>query len=137
VNLRLHARLHAPTGQNRVNTWANPGLPPPFVPNNYVLNLNYKQLDPRRWHLNLQRNDYPYPKPGLEPGLWAFLYSKPGPSLLQARHMGRAGPGSNGPGRAGLRALGPAQHITMNSHEQLGIITDKWNNHCFMLQKIP
>ena len=51
-------------------------------------------------------------KPGLKPGLRAFLHPKPGPSPLQARYLGRAGPGSNGLGRAGLWALSPAQHIT-------------------------
>jgi hypothetical protein len=41
-------------------------------------------------------------KPGLKPGLRAFLHPKPGPSPLQARYLGRAG----------LWALSPAQHIT-------------------------
>src|SRR5712675_955216 len=55
-------------------------------------------------------------KPGLKPGLRAFLYHKPGPSPVQARVLGRAGPGSNGPGFGRLWALGPAQHITIWDH---------------------
>ena len=51
-------------------------------------------------------------KPGLKPGLRAFSCQKPGQSPLQARDLGRAGPGSNRPGLGRLWALGPARHIT-------------------------
>ena len=60
----------------------------------------------------LSVNELEASKPGLKPGLWAFLCPKPGQSPLQARDLGRAGPGSNGPGFGRLWALGPAQHIT-------------------------
>ena len=51
-------------------------------------------------------------RPGLEPGALGFLYLEPGPSLLKARAKPCLGPGLRGPGRAGLRALSPARHIT-------------------------
>jgi hypothetical protein len=48
----------------------------------------------------------------LSPGLWAFWILEPGPSPLKARAKPCLGPGLRGPGRAGLRALSPARHIT-------------------------
>src|ERR1700689_5523253 len=51
-------------------------------------------------------------RPGLEPRALGFLDLKPGPSLLKARAKPCLGPGLRGPGRAGLRALSPARHIT-------------------------
>lgn len=43
-----------------------------------------------------------FSKPRLKPGLRAFPCRKPSQSLLQARDVGRAWPGSNGLGWAGL-----------------------------------
>ena len=51
-------------------------------------------------------------RPGLEPWALGFLDLEPGPSLLKARAKPCLGPGLRGPGRAGLRALSPARHIT-------------------------
>src|ERR1700689_449789 len=51
-------------------------------------------------------------RPGLEPRALGFLNLKPGPSLLKALAKPCLGPGLRGPGRAGLRALSPARHIT-------------------------
>jgi hypothetical protein len=51
-------------------------------------------------------------KPGLKPRASGFPIREPGPSPLKARAKPCLGPGLRGPGRAGLRALSPAQHIT-------------------------
>ena len=51
-------------------------------------------------------------KPGLEPRALGFLNLEPAPSPLKARAKPCLGPGLGGPGRAWLRALSPARHIT-------------------------
>jgi hypothetical protein len=51
-------------------------------------------------------------KPGLKPRASGFPILEPGPSPLKARAKPCLGPGLRGPGRAGLRALSPARHIT-------------------------
>jgi hypothetical protein len=51
-------------------------------------------------------------RPGLEPWALGFLDLEPGPSLLKARAKPYLRPGLRGPGRARLRALSPARHIT-------------------------
>ena len=56
-------------------------------------------------------------RPRLEPWALGFLNLKPGPSLLKAQAKPCLGPGLRGPGRAGLRALSPARHITINDME--------------------
>ena len=51
-------------------------------------------------------------KPRLEAWAVGFLNLEPGPSPLKAQAKPCLGPGLGGPGRAWLRALSPARHIT-------------------------
>src|ERR1700679_2393144 len=51
-------------------------------------------------------------KPGLKPRALGFPILEPAPSPLKARAKPCLGPGLRRPGRAGLRALSPARHIT-------------------------
>ena len=50
---------------------------------------------------------------GYEARALGFLDLEPGPSPQKARAKPCLGPGLRGPGRAGLKALSPAQHITI------------------------
>src|ERR1700683_4349744 len=53
-------------------------------------------------------------QPGPKPRASGFPILEPGLSPLKARAKPCLGPGLRRPGRAGLRALSPARHITIN-----------------------
>ena len=75
-------------------------------------------------------------KPRLKPRASGFLILKPGPSPLKAQAKPCLGLGLRGPGRAGLRALSPARHITSGKYDSGNQTYHTSSCHCTFVLSI-